>query len=425
MPHQPRKSSLRWVVCALLFLVTTVNYMDRSALGLVEPILKHLLGGDVDVVLYNRHYSNIVTCFIVAYGLGSLIAGRVIDRVGTKMGLALSITFWAAASIGHAFARTVMGFGIARFALGLGEAGNFPAALKATADWFPPEERALATGIFNSGTSFASLLGPLLIPFVALRFGWQAAFFTTGGFSLLWLTCWLLFPYNRLQLKYGQSSVTSTQLQQAPAMATFGSLLKARGTWSFALSKAATDPVWWFYLYWLPKFFHERFQINMSQIGLPIIIVYVGATVGSIGGGWLAEVAMRRGQSLRSARRFAMMFCACCALGVILVPFVHLLWQAIALLCMATAAHQGFSSNLLSTPSDNFPSGSVATVAGIGAAVSSIASGLAITLVGVLWTHYSLLIFFIAGFAYLFTMVAFQRKVSGSAADGTAGEQSV
>ena len=389
MPHQPRKSSLRWVVCALLFLVTTVNYMDRSALGLVEPILKHLLGGDVDVALYNRHYSNIVTCFIVAYGLGSLIAGRVIDRVGTKMGLALSITFWAAASIGHAFARTVMGFGIARFALGLGEAGNFPAALKATADWFPPEERALATGIFNSGTSFASLLGPLLIPFVALRFGWQAAFFTTGGFSLLWLTCWLLFPYNRLQLKYGQSSVTSTQLQQAPAMATFGSLLKARGTWSFALSKAATDPVWWFYLYWLPKFFHERFQINMSQIGLPIIIVYVGATVGSIGGGWLAEVAMRRGQSL------------------------------------ATAAHQGFSSNLLSTPSDNFPSGSVATVAGIGAAVSSIASGLAITLVGVLWTHYSLLIFFIAGFAYLFTMVAFQRKVSGSAADGTAGEQSV
>ncbi len=425
MPDQPRKSSLRWVVCALLFLVTTVNYMDRSALGLVEPILKHLLGGDVDLALYNRHYSNIVTCFIIAYGLGSLIAGRVIDRVGTKRGLALSIAFWAAASIGHAFARTVTGFGIARFALGLGEAGNFPAALKATADWFPPEERALATGIFNSGTSFASLLGPLLIPFVALRFGWQAAFFTTGGFSLLWLSCWLLFPYNRLQLKYGQPTGPSMQLGQPPAVASFGSLLKARGTWSFALSKASTDPVWWFYLYWLPKFFHERFQVNMSQIGLPIIVVYVGATVGSIGGGWLAEAAMRRGYSLRAARRFAMMFCACFALGVILVPFVHLLWQAIALLCMATAAHQGFSSNLLSTPSDNFPSSSVATVAGIGAAVSSIASGLAITLIGILWTHYSLLIFFIAGFAYLFTMLAFQRKVPGSSLDETARAQSV
>ncbi len=394
--------------------------MDRSALGLVEPILKHLLGGDADLALYNRHYSNIVTCFIIAYGLGSLIAGRVIDRVGTERGLALSIAFWAAASIGHAFARTVTGFGIARFALGLGEAGNFPAALKATADWFPPEERALATGIFNSGTSAASLIGPLLIPFVALRFGWQAAFFTTGGFSLLWLACWLLFPYNRLLLKYGQSSGSSTRLKQAPAQATFGSLLKARGTWQFALSKAATDPVWWFYLYWLPKFFHERFQVNMSQIGLPIIVVYVGATLGSIGGGWLAEAAMRRGYSLRPARRFAMMFCACCALGVILVPFVHLLWQAIALLCLATAAHQGFSSNLLSTPSDNFPSGSVATVAGIGAAIGSIGSSLAITAVGLLWTHYSLLIFFIAGFAYLFSMVAFQRKGSDSAASENA-----
>jgi len=420
LPQPSRNSSLRWVVCALLFLITTVNYMDRSALGLVEPILKHILGGDTDLALYNRHYSNIVTCFIIAYGLGSLIAGRVIDRVGTKMGLALSIVFWATASVGHAFARSVLGFGVARFALGLGEAGNFPAALKATADWFPAEERALATGIFNSGTSAASLIGPLLIPFVALRFGWQAAFFTTGSFSILWLICWLLFPYNRLQLKYGQPAAAPTATGKPAPQASLKSLLGNWSTWSFALSKAATDPVWWFYLYWLPKFFHERFKVNMSQIGLPIIIVYVGATVGSIGGGWLAGFAMRHGRTLRQARRFAMSICACCALVVILVPFVHLEWQAIALLCMATAAHQGFSSNLLSTPSDNFPSSSVASVAGIGAAVGSIGSSLAITLVGVLWTHYSLLIFFIAGFAYWFSMIAFQRKNSSSAPDGTA-----
>jgi ACS family hexuronate transporter-like MFS transporter len=420
LPPSSRKSRLRWVVCLLLFLITTVNYMDRSALGLVEPILKHLLGGDSDLALYNRHYSNIVTCFIIAYGLGSLIAGRVIDRVGTKMGLALSIAFWATASVGHAFARTVAGFGVARFALGLGESGNFPAALKATADWFPAEERALATGIFNSGTSAASLIGPLLIPFVALRFGWQAAFFTTGSFSVLWLICWLLFPYNRLQLKYGQPAAVSTAIGKVPEQASLKSLVGNWGTWSFALSKAATDPVWWFYLYWLPKFFHERFQVNMSQIGLPIIVVYVGATVGSIGGGWLAGFAMRHGRTLRSARRFAMSFCACCALVVILVPFVHLLWQAIALLCIATAAHQGFSSNLLSTPSDNFPSISVASVAGIGAAVGSIGSSLAITLVGVLWTHHSLLIFFIAGFAYWFSILAFQRKAANSAPDEAA-----
>ena len=416
MSDRSRHSNLRWVVCGLLFLITTVNYMDRSALGLVEPILKHILGGDVDLPLYNRHYSNIVTCFIVAYGLGSLIAGRVIDRVGTKKGLALSIGLWAIASISHAFARTVTGFGIARFTLGLGEAGNFPAALKATADWFPVEERALATGIFNSGTSAASLIAPLLIPFVATRYGWQAAFFTTGGFSLLWLTCWLLFPYNRLQLKYGNKESSLPVAQQAPRPS-FSTLLRARGTWAFAFSKAATDPVWWFYLYWLPKFFHERFAVDISQLGLPLIIVYVGATVGSIGGGWLAGFAMRHGRSLRSARRFAMKVCAFCALFVVLVPFATHLWQAIGLLCITTAAHQGWSSNLLSTPSDNFSSGSVGTVVGIGAAVGSIGSTIAVTIVGFLWTNHSLLIFFVAGFAYLFSLFAFQRKVLASVPD--------
>ena len=409
MEDRSRNSNLRWAVCGLLFLITTVNYMDRSALGLVEPILKHILGGDQDLALYNRHYSNIVTCFIVAYGLGSLIAGRIIDRIGTKKGLALSIGIWALASIGHAFARTVTGFGIARFALGLGEAGNFPATLKATADWFPVEERALATGIFISGTSAASLVAPLLIPFVALRYGWQAAFFTTGGCSLLWLGCWLLFPYNRLRLKYGISHSTLADVKQAP-QASFMSLLRSRGTWAFAFSKAATDPVWWFYLYWLPKFFHERFNVELGLLGLPLIIVYVGATVGSIGGGWLAGYAMRRGHSLRAGRQFAMTVCASFALAVVFVPFVHLLWQAIALLCIATAAHQGWSSNLLSTPSDMFSSGSVGTVVGIGAAVGSVGSTIAITMIGILWTHHSLLIFFVAGFAYLLSMIAFQRN---------------
>lgn len=401
--------SLRWVVCGLLFLITTVNYMDRSSLGLVEPILKHMLGADQDVVLYNRHYSDIVTCFIVAYGVGLLAAGRMIDRIGAKMGLALSIAVWSVASISHAFAHTVLGFAVARFALGLGEAGNFPAALKATADCFPAEERALATGIFNSGTSAASLVAPLLVPWVALRFGWQAAFFTTGGLSLLWLCCWLLFPYNRLQRQHNSSA--------APALRpSFASLLRQRGTWAFAGSKAFTDPVWWFYLFWLPKFFHERFHVEMGQLGMPLITVYVGATVGSIAGGWLAGHAMRRGRSLRSARRFAMTICAACALAVTLVPFVHVLWQAIGLLCLATAAHQGWSSNLLSTPSDMFESGSVGTVVGIGGAVGSVGSAIFTTATGILWTDHALAIFFAAGFAYLLAMAAFQRPSFAPAA---------
>jgi ACS family hexuronate transporter-like MFS transporter len=408
VPARTTNAKLRWVVCGLLFLVTTINYIDRSALGLVEPILKHMLGGDANPALYNRHYSNIVTCFIVAYGLGFLVLGKIVDRIGAKRGLALSIVVWSIASISHAFARTAVGFGIARFALGLGESGNFPAALKATADWFPVEERALATGIFNSGTSAASLVAPLIIPWAAIRFGWQAAFFITGGLSLLWLAAWLLFPYDQGQRR--MSGTTQPTVERDVPQASFGSLLHDRKTWSFAFSKALTDPVWWFYLFWLPKFFHERFQVDMQQLGLPLVLVYVGATIGSIGGGWLAGYAIRRGRSPRAGRRFAMLVCALAATSVVLVPFAHVLWQAIALLCVATGAHQGWSSNLLSTPSDMFPSSSVGTVVGIGGAVGSVGSTVATTAIGLLWIDHSLLLFFGAGFAYLITLAAFQWK---------------
>jgi ACS family hexuronate transporter-like MFS transporter len=409
------RSNFRWIVCGLLFLITTVNYMDRAALGLVEPILKHVLGGDRDAALYNRHYSDIVNCFILAYGVGLFFAGRIIDRVGARLGLALSIAVWALASISHAFMRSVAGFGMARFALGLGEAGNFPAALKATADWFPAEDRALAIGIFNSGTSAASLIAPLLVPWVALRYGWRAAFFTTGGLSLLWLWCWMLFPYRRLQRRYGVQS-TATVATERSARPSFLSLLLNRRTWSFAGSKALTDPVWWLYLFWLPKFFHERFGVEISKLGTPLILVYVGATAGSIGGGWLAGFAMRRGRPLRSARRFAMMACAGCTTAIVLVPFVHQLGHAVALLCLTTAAHQGWSSNLLSTPSDMFESDSVATVAGIGGAIGSVGSTLFTLAVGFLWTSHVLLIFLGAGCAYLLAMSIFQSSFFTAAA---------
>jgi MFS transporter, ACS family, hexuronate transporter len=407
MSSPATRSNLRWVVCGLLFLATTINYMDRSALSLVEPILKHLLGGDQNPALYNRRYSDIVNCFILAYGLGFLVAGRVVDRIGVKKGYALAIGLWALASISHAFARTALGFGIARFALGLGESGNFPSALKATADWFPTEERALATGIFNSGTSAGALIAPLLIPWVAVRFGWQAAFYTTGTLGLLWLCTWLLFPYDRLHAKYG-NPVAPISLTVPPA--TYKALLFSPNTWRFALSKGTTDAVWWFYLFWLPKYFNERFHVDMQHLGLPLIIVYIGATFGSIAGGWLAGFYIRRGHSVRMGRRFAMLVCALCAVPVVLVPFVHPLWQAIALLCLATAAHQGWSSNLLSTPSDMFPSSSVGTVVGIGGAAGAAGSVLFTFLVGMLWTHYALLIFLAAGSAYVLTLFAFQWR---------------
>lgn len=401
------RSKLRWLVCGLLFLATTINYMDRSALSLVEPILRHILGGDRDPALYNRHYSYIVNCFILAYGLGFLVAGRVVDRVGVKKGYALSIAIWALASLSHVLARTPLGFGMARFALGLGESGNFPSALKATADWFPAEERALATGIFNSGTSAGALVAPLLIPFVAVRFGWQAAFFTTGSLGLLWLVGWLLFPYDRWQPR---SDSSGTVASGGALPASYGSLLASRGTWVFALSKACTDAIWWFYLFWLPKYFNERFGVDMKHLGLPLVIVYLGATIGSIAGGWLAGFFIRRGHSVRLGRRYAMLVCALCAVPVALVPFVHPLWQAIALLCLATAAHQGWSSNLLSTPSDMFPSSSVGTVVGIGGAAGSAGSVVFTFFVGMLWVNHALLIFLASGSAYLFSLFVFQWR---------------
>ncbi len=407
MSSLPNKSNLRWVVCGLLFLATTINYMDRTALGLVEPMLKHILGGDQDIALYNRRYSDIVNCFIFAYGLGFLIAGRVIDRIGVKKGYASSIAVWALASLSHVFARTPFGFGMARFALGIGESGNFPSALKATADWFPPEERALATGIFNSGTSAGALIAPMMIPWVAVRYGWQAAFYTTSSLGLIWLIGWLLFPYNRLQPRYGS---TPNQSAAATPPAAYKSLLMSPNTWRFALSKGTTDAIWWFYLFWLPKYFNERFHVDMQHLGLPLIIVYIGATFGSIFGGWLAGFYIRRGHSVRMGRRFAMLVCALCVMPVALVPFVHPLWQAIALLCLAAAAHQGWSSNLLSTPSDMFPSSSVGTVVGIGGAVGAAGSVLFTFLVGLLWTSYALLIFFAAGSIYVLTLFAFQWR---------------
>jgi MFS transporter, ACS family, hexuronate transporter len=408
MSSPTNKSNLRWVVCGLLFLATTINYMDRTALSLVEPMLKHTLGGDQDIALYNRHYSDIVNCFIFAYGLGFLIAGRVIDRIGVKKGYALSIGVWALASLSHVFARTTVGFGMARFALGIGESGNFPSALKATADWFPAEERALATGIFNSGTSVGAVIAPMMIPLVAVRYGWQAAFYTTSSLGLIWLAGWLLFPYNRLQAKFGTTTGRPAAASAPPAA--YKSLLVSPNTWRFALSKGTTDAVWWFYLFWLPKYFNERFHVDMQHLGLPLIIVYIGATFGSIFGGWLAGFYIRRGHSVRMGRRFAMLVSALCVTPVALVPFVHPLWQAIALLCLAAAAHQGWSSNLLSTPSDMFPSSSVGTVVGIGGAVGAAGSVVFTFLVGLLWTHYALLIFFASGSIYLLTLFAFQWR---------------
>src|ERR1035437_508991 len=349
----PQNSNLRWFVCALLFAATTINYMDRSALGLIEPLLHVPFMGWVPGVLpefqvvYHLNYAHIVECFMIAYGVGFLFAGRIIDKLGTKVGYACAIAVWAFASLSHSLVASVIGFCIARIFLGFGESGNFPAAIKATTEWFPSEERALANGIFNSGSSASFFIAPILIAAFTSRFGWHAAFICTGSMGLLWCIVWLIFPYNRLR-----RASTQTQANLEADFASYASsgevlpwsaLLRRRGFYAFAIGKALTDPIWWFYLFYLPMFLHDNYGLDLNHAKYPLIIIYGASTVGSIGGGWLSGFLMNRGYSVNAGRKIAMLICALCVLPLILVPHMHDLfpnnaWPAIGLFCLATAA---------------------------------------------------------------------------------------
>ncbi len=444
-------SRVRWIVCALLFLATTINYMDRSVLSLIEPALHNLpfLGWNLRApataqLLFNNNYGNILISFQLAYGLGFLIAGRLIDRLGTKTGYALAILLWSVSAMAHALVGSVLGFAVARFFLGLGESGNFPAAIKAITEWFPDEQRALATGLFNSGTNAASLVAPWAIPLITLRFGWQAAFLATGALGFLWLLLWLPFPYNRLRpiaATRASDSLTPSigsqpknfspteplSQQTLPAVSTalpsptYLALLRQPTTWAFSAAKLLTDPVWWFYLFWLPKYFHETYNLTLTGLGPPIIVIYFCSSFGSVAGGWLAGRRMRQQSSraqtdpVRRGRRFALLTCALCALPVMGVPLLAhragpaTVWPAVALLALAAAAHQGWSANLYSAPADTLPAAQVSTVIGIGSAAGALGGALFTWLTKTLWNSHPLVIFLLAALAYITAFTLFVR----------------
>jgi MFS transporter, ACS family, aldohexuronate transporter len=416
----PPKSNVRWFVCFLLFLATTINYMDRSVFSLIEPLLHLPFMGWIPgldaahQITYDLNYGRILICFQIAYGIGFLFAGRIIDKLGTKTGYALAIGIWACASISHSIVASVAGFCIARVFLGLGESGNFPAAIKATTEWFPAEERALATGLFNSGTNASFFIAPILIAAVTAKWGWHAAFICTGSMGLLWLVIWLIFPYNKLR-----RGATETQAALAPVTQggpLYSILLKHRGFWAFCIAKAVTDPIWWFYLFYLPKFLNDNYGLNLNQVKYPLIVIYTFATVGSIAGGWLSGFRMTHGHSVNSGRKFALLICALCVLPIMLVPHMHVIsphnaWPAIALFCLATAAHQGWSANLFSTPTDMFPSSGVSTVVGIGGAAGAAGGAIFTWLVSHYFSLHPLFIFTLAAFAYVIALAIFQLLV--------------
>jgi ACS family hexuronate transporter-like MFS transporter len=422
-PNDSGAVNTRWFVCFLLFLATTINYMDRSVLSLIEPLLHLPFMGwiaGVDAAhqfAFNNAYGDTVIAFQIAYGIGLLTAGRIIDRLGTRNGYALAICIWAVASISHSLVHSVVGFCIARVLLGLGESGNFPAAIKATTEWFPSEDRALATGLFNSGANASFFIAPILIAAVTGRYGWRSAFLCTGSMGLLWLVLWLCFPYTRL--RRGASTAQQTLEAAVPkptGRALYASVFGNRGLYAFSLGKALTDPIWWFYLFYLPKFLNENYGLDLNHAKYPLIIVYTVSSVGSIAGGWLSGTFIKRGRSVNFGRKAAMLLCALCVVPIMFVPEMHSLaphsaWPAIGLFSLAAAAHQGWSANIFSTAADMFPSTAVSTVVGIGGACGAAGGALFTWFVKHDFSLHPLPIFLFAGSAYLLALATIQLLV--------------
>jgi MFS transporter, ACS family, hexuronate transporter len=353
----------RWLICALIFFATTINYVDRAVLGVLAPTLRTEIGWT------DQEYGYISAAFTLAYAIGFLFAGWFIDRVGTRLGYALYLTVWSLAAAAHALVRSAFGFGLARFALGIGESGNFPAAIKTVAEWFPQKERATATGIFNAGSNVGAILAPLLVPWIALTWGWQEAFVITGLAGLIWIAFW--FPLYRRPSEHPKLSKRELQHIESdppdtPAKISWVRLLSLKQTWAFSIGKFLTDAIWWFYLFWFPLFMNDRFGVDLRTIGLPMIVVYLLADVGSVGGGWFSSSLIKRKWTVNTARKTAMLICALLILPVAVAPHVQGPWVAVILIGVAAAAHQGFSANIFTTTSDMFPRKAVGSVVGIG-----------------------------------------------------------
>ncbi len=402
-----RVGHFRWVICALLFFATTINYIDRQVLGILAPDLQRSMGwNEID-------YGYIVTAFQAAYAVGLLVVGNLMDRFGTRRGFSLAIIFWSVAAMGHALARSALGFGVARFALGLGEAGNFPAAIKTVAEWFPKRERALATGIFNSGSNVGAILAPLTVPFIAINYGWQWAFIITGAIGFLWLAVWLALyqkPEDHPRLSRSELAYIQSDPPEPSTKIPWARLLPHRQTWAFAIGKFLTDPIWWFYLYWLPKFLNTTYGLTLDKIGLPLVIIYLAADVGSIGGGWLSSALIKRGWSVNAGRKTAMLVCALCVTPIVFASQASNLWVAVGLISLATASHAGWSANIFTTASDMFPRRALGSVVGIGGMGGAIGGMLIATVAGYLleWTGSYVPLFIVAGSVYLVALLIIQ-----------------
>jgi ACS family hexuronate transporter-like MFS transporter len=426
MTETTKIGNYRWTVCALIFFATTVNYLDRQVIGILKPML------EADLGIGEKAYSHIIMAFQLCYGISMILAGRLIDKFGTKLGYAVSVILWSIAAMGHALARGVIGFGFWRGFLGVTEAGNFPAAIKTVAEWFPKKERALATGIFNSGTNVGAIVAPLAIPAIVALWGWQAAFIITGAIGFVWVVLWLIFyelperhkKVSKNELAYIQSDIDEQQVQSNEKVPWL-QLLKYRQTWLFFIGKGLTDPIWWFYLFWIPGWLAtvRGTGLDVKKFGLPLAFIYTMTTVGSIGGGWVSGYMIKRGMSPFKARKFAMLVFALLVIPIIFAqsPSVST-WGAVCLIALAASAHQAWSANIFTTVSDAFPKKAVSSVTGIGGMAGAVMGAFISYIAGFILQHFKnlghietgyVVMFSIAGSSYLLAwiiMAAFAPK---------------
>ena len=393
-------SNYRWKILALLFFSTTINYLDRNVLSILAPTLQKKYGWS------EIEYGYIVTAFQLAYGLGVIFVGKLLDRFGNRVIFAIAILAWSLAGMGHALAKTVIGFAFARFFLGLGESANFPASVKTVAEWFPKKERALATGIFNAGSNIGAILAPLLIPFVVLRYGWQWAFIFTGFLGVIWLFCWMTsyrVPEKHKKVSADELAYINSDEPEPIAKISWLKLVVRRETITICLSRFFTDPVWWFLLYWLPKFLDKQYGVGLTGLEIPLVTIYIVADLGGVTGGWLSSHYIKKGMSIDRSRKRTMLLCALCALPVIFIAQVPPLWVSIGLISLAAAAHCGWAANIFTLVSDQFPKTAVATIIGISTFAAVLGSVLVSSAIGFVLEKtgsYSL-IFTTAGFMYL------------------------
>ncbi|WP_420150270.1 MFS transporter [Spirosoma sp.] len=404
----------RWTIVALLFFATTINYLDRQVVGLLKPTLeKEFNWSELD-------YSRIVQVFSAAYAIGLLVFGRFIDRIGTKMGYTIAIIFWSIAAMGHALATSTLGFIFARIGLGLGEAGNFPAAIKTVAEWFPKKERALATGIFNSGANIGAVIAPILVPWILGVYGWEMAFIVTGAVGFIWLIFWYVgyeIPAKQAKLSkaefdyiHSDNETTPDEVADHGKPVSWSVLLGKRQTWAFVFGKMLTDPIWWFFLFWLQDYFSTTFNLDTKKPNLYLAVLYTLVSIGSIGGGYLSSWLISRGWSVWKARKTSMLAFALLVIPVIAVRFGPGIWTTVALIGLAGAAHQAWSANIFTTASDMFPKRTVSSVVGIGSMAGSIGGIIFPEIVGRILDSYKKvgdlqggygIIFLMCGSAYL------------------------